>query len=342
MHSRVPAEPDIAAKVAYLASGRAFRAADRPVTVIETHASWVFMGRTTVLKLKKPVRFPFLDLTTLERRRRNSETELRLNRRLAPGVYRRVVPLRVDPWGRLATYGDGRIVDWMVEMRRLPAENMLDARIAAGELTKADVESIAERLVRFYASARPQRRDGARYLRHLQVETGINRNILMAPALGLANAETGTVLDRIDMLLDRGKAEIEQRIAAGYIVEGHGDLRPGHVCVLQPPLIFDCLEFDRSMRIIDPYDEINFLGMECAMLGAAWVRPLLLSTFRRHLGHPPGRPLLATYSAFRAALRARLCLAHLLDEHPEHPSGWVRKAQRYLAVAARQTAKAPT
>jgi hypothetical protein len=127
MPYREAAGPDIATKVAHLASGREFKLGDRPVAVIETHTSWVFMGRSTVLKLKKPVRFPFLDLSTTERRRHNCESELRLNRRLAPGVYRRILPLRVDSSGRMATQGDGRIVDWLVEMRRLPADRMLDA-----------------------------------------------------------------------------------------------------------------------------------------------------------------------------------------------------------------------
>jgi len=340
MHDRRVVDPDTSAKVAYLASGRGFKLADRPITVVETHTSWVFLGRETVLKLKKPVQFPFLDLTSAERRHANCNAELRLNRRLAPGVYRRVVPLRADTAGGMALQGDGRIVDWLVEMRRLPTERMLDARIAARDLTRRDVEAVAHRLVHFYASARSQRRAGSMYLRHLLTESGINRTILMAPALGLAGAETAATLDRIDAALQRGQAELRQRIAAGYIVEGHGDLRPGHVCLLQPPLIFDCLEFDRAMRLLDPYDEVGFLGMECAMRGAAWVRPLLLAILRRHLGHPPSRQLLATYGAFRAALRARLCLAHLLDEHPQSPQGWVETARRYMLVAAREAERA--
>lgn len=338
MHQGEAPEPDIAVKVAHLASGGVFKPPDLPITVIETHTSWIFMGRSTVLKMKKPVRFPFLDLSTPERRRHNCERELRLNRRLAPGVYRRILPLRVDADGRMSSQGDGRIVDWMVEMRRLPADRMLDALIGADELTQEDVEAVGHCLVQFYAKARPQQRDGHRYLRHLLVESGINREILMAPSLCLDSSETGRVMNQIDALLERSTPEIEARIAAGHIVEGHGDLRPAHICVLQPPLIFDCLEFDRSMRLIDPYDEINFLGLECAMMQAAWVGPLLLSIFTQHLGHPPSKALLAAYGAFRSALRARLCLAHLLDDHPSRPQGWVRKAERYLLVAAQESA----
>jgi aminoglycoside phosphotransferase family enzyme len=226
-------------------------------------------------------------------------------------------------------------------MRRLPAGKMLHARIAAGELTRADVEAVARRLVRFYAKAPPQWRDGYKYLQRLVVEGGINRDVLLDPALGLAGLATRRILDAVDNSVENHELEIRWRIAAGYVVEGHGDLRPEHICVLQPPLIFDCLEFDRSMRLVDPYDEISFLGMECRMLGASWVRPLLLSVLRKHLGHSPSRTLLATYTAFRATLRARLCLAHLLDPHPTHPELWQTKARRYLAIAARETAKAP-
>jgi aminoglycoside phosphotransferase family enzyme len=162
----------------------------------------------------------------------------------------------------------------------------------------------------------------------------------MNPTLGLCSARTDAVLDAVDHLLALWTSTIEARIAAGRIVDGHGDLRPGHICLVEPPVIYDCLEFDRSMRLLDPYDEVNFLGMECAMLGAGWVRPILLASLRETLGNPPDRRLLATFGAFRAVLRARLCLAHRLDADPREPERWVRRTRRYLGFAWRETVRA--
>jgi aminoglycoside phosphotransferase family enzyme len=328
------------AKVLFLASGQAFPLSERPVTVIETHMSWVFLGRTRVLKMKKPVRFPFLDFTSLEQRYKNCEAELRLNRRLAADVYRRVVPLCSDTAGQFSIGGAGAAVEWLVEMRRLPSEEMLDARIRTHRLHKDDVRAVASVLARFYASARSEVEDGYAYPEYLRLESAVNREILMRPSLGVGGTRTENVLDAADGLLDHWNAEIRHRILEGWIVEGHGDLRPGHVCLIAPPTIFDCLEFNRNLRLLDPYDEVNFLGLECAMLGATWVRPLLLEVLGQEFGHPPAPGLAATYGAFRAVLRARLCIAHLLDELPQDTARWVRQSKRYLALARREVVRA--
>src|SRR5690606_7899537 len=99
----------------------------------------------------------------------------------------------------------------------------------------------------------------------------------------------------------------------GSIVDGHGDLRPEHVCLTDPIVIFDCLEFNRDLRLVDPYDEMAFLGMECAHLNAPWVGAALIGRASRIMGNTVPRDLLGVYTALHAVLRARLSLAHLLD-----------------------------
>ena len=94
------------------------------------------------------------------------------------------------------------------------------------------------------------------------------------------------------------------------------------------------------MRIIDPYDEQNYLGLECECLGAAWVRPILLARLRETIVREPSAALLAVYGAFRGLLRARICLAHLLDEMPMTPEVWPGHAERYLRIAQRELAAA--
>ena len=116
-------------------------------------------------------------------------------------------------------------------------------------------------------------------------------------------------------------------------MEGHGDLRPEHVHLGEPVQVIDCLEFSRAMRILDPYDEIGYLGLECAMLGAQWVRPMLLDLLETRLGGRPEKDVLALYGGFRALLRARLCIAHLLDAVVRHPEKWKPAALSYIAMA---------
>lgn len=305
-----------------------------PVQVRETHMSLVFLAGERVLKIKKPVSYPFLDFSTLAARRRDCEEEIALNRRLAGDVYRRMVALRERKDGRLALSPPGRIVDWLVEMRRLPDADLLDHRLQAGRVAPEEIVAVAEKLARFYAGQPAERVDGHLYLEHLEVEMTVNRNILCHHAFGLSGV--GEVLEEVGARYAAAKPEIAERIAGGQIVEGHGDLRPQHVFLAPEPLVIDCLEFSRAMRILDPYDELNYLGLECAMLGATWIRPLLMGSLEEHFGTPPSRELMGFYGAFRGVLRARLCLAHLLDAEPQDRGKWPRLARGYMAAAQKE------
>jgi aminoglycoside phosphotransferase family enzyme len=326
---------DLAAKVRFLGDPASYPRPTRRIEARETHMSWVFLADDRVYKLKKPVRYPFLDFATLARRRFFCEEELRLNRRLAGGTYCSVVPLRCDGKDRLNLAGHGRIVDWLVEMKRLPQADLLDERLRQGRVTESDMIRIGELMAGFYAACVPEIADGGLYLKHLIEEQAVNRAILGQAGLGVADAAM-PVLDEADRALERLVPEIRRRIAEGRIVEGHGDLRPEHVYVGEPAQVIDCLEFNRSMRIIDPYDEVNYLGLECAMLGAARVRPILLGVLDARLGGRPDDEVLALYGGFRALLRARLCMAHLLDAAVLRPGKWKPLALSYIAAAVKE------
>ncbi|WP_284269137.1 hypothetical protein [Mesorhizobium huakuii] len=326
---------ELAAKVRFLSDPAAYGVATTHVDVRETHMSWVFLTDDLVYKLKKPVRHAFLDFSTITKRHFYCGEELRLNARLAAETYRRVVPLRRDLSGRLTLGGGGRVVDWLVEMKRLPHGDMLDERIALGRLAATEIDDVAKALAAFYAQRQAEIDGGGAYLRHLTEEQRINRAILLRPEFALVEMVSGT-LDTVDSLLQRLRSRIEARILRGAIVEGHGDLRPEHVCIGQPPQIIDCLEFNRSMRIVDPYDEINYLGLECEMLGAPWIRPLLVKALEGRLPDRPDAELLALYGGFRALLRARLGLAHLLETPIRHPEKWRPQAIGYIRQAERE------
>ncbi|TJV71849.1 MAG: hypothetical protein E5X76_13120 [Mesorhizobium sp.] len=323
---------DLATKVRFLSDARSYPHAASFVVARQTHMSWVFLTEDRVYKLKKPVRYPFLDFSTLDRRRFFCEEELRLNKRLATNTYCSVVPLRCTHDGRLNLGGQGRTVDWLVEMKRLPRADLLDIRLREGVVTEADIRKVGELMAEFYSAAPPEIEDGNLYLESLIREQTVTRAILGQPRLGVSEAAL-PVLDLADERFTQLIPRIQARIEAGRIVEGHGDLRPEHVYIGTPMQVIDCLEFDRSLRIIDPYDEVNYLGLECAMLGAGWVRPVLLDLLESHLGGRPDDEVLAFYGSFRMLLRARLCLAHLLDRVVREPSRWSRLALSYIGAA---------
>lgn len=318
-------------KVRFLSNPASFPDPPQRIVVSETHMSWVFMADDWVLKLKKPVKRPFLDFSTIEARHFFCCEEVRLNRRLAYETYRGVKPLYADLSGNLNFEERGSVVDWLVEMRRLPEGDMLDHRIKKRDLTPTELFDVADKLVRFYAQCQPQTADD--YVRNLLEEHDRTRKILLRPAFELVTGNIPALIEDVTWGLQQMRSTIEERIKMGNLVEGHGDLRPEHICLARPPQIIDCLEFNRAMRLIDPYDEISYLALECEALGADWVGPTFLCALERTFGNRPSDRLLAVYGGFRAMLRARICLVHLLETPLREPDKWRPLALTYLEIA---------
>lgn len=320
--------------VAWLRTPSSFPDAPSGVEVRETRMSWVFLTDLFAYKLKKPVTTRHFDFSTPALRRAWCEEEVRLNARLAPGIYLGVVPLRRAPDGRLHLEGQGEVVDWLIRMRRLPAQRMLDAAIADGRVRREEIEAVADRLAAFWAAAEPVPLAASDHLARFAEEQAASRGMLGDPRFGLDGAAVEAVLGPVDALLREEPELLTARLDAGRIVEGHGDLRPEHVFLGPPPAVIDCLEFSRRLRLLDPFEELAFLGMECAALGAAWIGPLLVARCAERLGDPVPDRLIAFYAAFRAGMRARQAVAHLLDSVPREPAKWLPQARRYLEVGA--------
>jgi aminoglycoside phosphotransferase family enzyme len=332
---RADAAVSIADKVRFLERPSSYPRPPDAVEVEETHMSWVFLAGDDVYKLKKPVKYPFLDFSTLEAREADCRDEVRLNRRLAPDVYLGVRALTRADSGDLAIEGGGEVVDWLVHMRRLPADRMLDAVIEGGGPTKAEVDAVGAVLTGFYAGLPPADLAPDAYVARLREEHAKNLAVLEQRAFAVDGARLDALADAVAGFLDRDGALLRARVRGGRVVEGHGDLRPEHVCLVEPPVVIDCLEFNRNLRLVDPVEELAYLTLECDRLGAAWVGERLQVLVQEGLGDRPDPRLVEFHTAFRACLRARLALAHLLEPEPRLPERWPRMARAYLDIADR-------
>ncbi|QEL27240.1 hypothetical protein FQV39_31855 (plasmid) [Bosea sp. F3-2] len=320
-------------KVAFLSDPQHFPGKVRSVEARETHMSWVFLTEDLVYKLKKPVRFAYLDFSTLERRAAACRAEYELNRRLAPNVYLAVAPLTASPEG-LAVDGDGAVVDWLVVMRRLALERSLEAALLTRRLQPVQVERIASTLWEFYRHARHVLVQPARHLLDWRRAIGANRSVLCDPRLRLPAGRIGWIVTLQQRFLSERAETLAARLRAGRIVDAHGDLRPEHVWLTDPVTIIDCLEFDPRLRALDPLDEVAFLHLECERLGARWAGERIRRHLAAALGEDRASGLFLFYRSHRAMLRARLSIAHLLDPMPRMPEKWPRQARHYLRLAA--------
>jgi aminoglycoside phosphotransferase family enzyme/predicted kinase len=306
-----------------------------PPRLVETAISWVLLGRTLAYKLKKPLRLPFLDFSTLAERRRLCDEELRLNRRFAPDLYLDVVAIREGPAGP-SLAGAGRLLDVAVRMRRFPDGALWSERIASGALAAADVDVFAIRLAavqRAAAVARPDADFGsaAAYARVAR------RSIAGVDAWQRRRAdaiapEWPMVRDWLERECERLAPHWTSRLREGAIREGHGDLHLANVLQLgDEPVAFDSIEFDPALRWIDPLDDAAFLVMDLLVHDRRDLAFRFLDAYLAASGEHDGLPGLRYFLVSRALVRAQvgaLCEARAIATQ----SG--RRASDYLRAAA--------
>lgn len=332
----LPAAPTLAAKVAALSRPQLYPEQPRTVATIETHMSWVFLTESHAYKLKKPVRYAFLNFRSIAARRRDGAAEVRLNRRLAGSVYRGLVPLVQSATGELRLGGRGRIVDWLVKMRRLPAERALTSMIARKAIDRPALNKAATILARFYNRLLPVRIAATAYRRRLRSAVRQNMRALATSGYRLSAKRLRRIIKAQVDFLERRTALFDERVRKGRIVEAHGDLRPDHMFLVKPnPVIIDCLEFNRDFRLLDPVDEIAYLALECERLGAPFVESIIFAEYTRVSGDSPPAELIAFYKSYRACLRAKLALWHLKEPNAAGPAHWMALARAYLQLAER-------
>lgn len=328
--------PPLADKVAFLSDPRSYPGPPLRVRTVETRMSWVFLTDEHAWKLKKPMHVDGVDLTHVEARARHCREEVRLNRRFTDDVYLGAVALRATPSGALSLAHEGRDVDWLVKMRRLPETLMLDRMIGTGAARPPDVRPVAEQLGRFYAASAPEPLTGAAFRARLAARIAEQVRECCRFPRHLPVALVEDVGERQLAFLEAHAGLLDARVDAGRVVEGHGDLRPEHVCLEVPPRIIDCLDFSRELRVVDAAEELGFLALECERLGAPRMRREIFDAYGSVSGDHPDARLVDFYQAVHASLRARLAIRHLDEAVPRHPEKWPALARDYLRLAAQR------
>lgn len=294
---------DQAETLAFLSRPETYGTSDA-VERIDTHAAIVFLAGDRAFKLKRSVRYPYLDFSTVERRRAVCEAELALNRRTAPGLYLQVLPVGRLPDGRLAL-GEGAPVDWLVVMRRFAPDCLLDAMARQGQLAPALIRDLADAIAAFHAAAEVVPGGGAERLR-----TVIEGNQVSMAALDqglLPSTECDRLYKQSLALLEELALLLNRRAATGHVRHGHGDLHLANICLWQgKPLPFDCLEFDDDLATGDVLYDLAFLLMDLWHRGLRDEASLLLNRYCDLSEEGEGLAAMPLFLATRAAVRAHV------------------------------------
>ena len=284
---------------------------DHPVAdfrVVETHISWVLLTGPYAYKIKKAVDLGFLDFSTLELRRYYCEEELRLNRRLAPELYRAVVPI-TGTAQRPRLGGAGAPIEYAVKMVQFDPAAQFDRLLAAGRLTPELLARFAAGLARFHAAIARARADDP-YGTPAAVAAPVEENfaqIDLPPALATETATLRELHDWCAAAHTRLSPRFERRKAEGFVRECHGDLHLGNITLHEgAPLAFDCLEFNDRLRWIDVMSEVAFLVMDLDEHGRGDLGLRFLNEYLHHAGDYAGLALLRYYQVYRALVRAKV------------------------------------
>ncbi len=279
--------------------------ATAPVAVHETHASWVFVSGARAVKVKKPVALGFLDYSTLARRHAACREEVRVNRELAGDVYIGVSAVVPTATGfALAEEHTAGAVEYAVQMRSFAEADTLAGLIAAGALTTEHVRTVAARLAAFHRTAPAVA--GGRPREVLDMWLG---NVRELACTRQARDWPLQLVEEFGGTFVRSHAdEIEQRRLAGFVRDGHGDLRCEHVLATPTVRVVDRIEFDPALRHTDIACDLAFLTMDLEALDQRSAATQLVAAYRSAGMDPGGEALRSFYAAHRALVRAKVAL----------------------------------
>lgn len=315
------------------------------IRLVETHISWILLTGDFAYKLKRPLDLGFLDFTTLEKRRDACLEELRLNRRTAPELYVDVVAICGDPARpRIEKHSDepDDVFEYAVRMHEFDQEDQLDQQLAAGELECENMVELAGHVAGFHGSI-PRATaddpwDGVDRLRRLARE---NFEVLEPLVDDTADRETlGRLRDWTRQELESLSRRIEQRLADGFVREGHGDLHLSNITRFRGRYVaFDCIEFDPSLRWMDVMCEAGFLVMDLAArhrVDLAWA---FLNRYLELSGDYDGTSLLRFYIVYASMVRSKIAGIRAEQDQPgsQTYSEQARQYRMHLALAERAT-----
>ena len=301
----------------------------KTIEIIETHISWIFLTGKFAYKIKKAVKFDFLDFSTLEKRRFYCEEELRLNRRFAPNLYLQVVPI-IKTKESAKINGDGEPIEYAVQMRQFSANQLLSEMANQGRLKTEIIDSLADLTADFHRHANVDISANC-YGTAVEIHHWFSGNFAeIRPFLKLTKLEGWG-----EQELSKNARRIQQRKQHGFVRECHGDLHLGNIVLFENRVTpFDSIEFNPALRWIDVMNEIAFVVMDLLQRDFKVFATRFLNRYLSQTGDYQGLELLRYYLVYRALVRAKIALLRW-QQHKNQQDFF--ETQNYVTLAKRFT-----
>jgi len=277
--------------------------------LVETHISWVILCDEFVYKIKKPIKYSFLDFSTLELRKQFCERELELNQRFSKNIYLEVLPIYGSKDHFVIGGEDGSLMDYALKMRKLDPEKQMDLLVAHNKVREADIKNLAECIVDFHKSAlviyEKDVLDVKEKFNDLALESEFISEYL-GPEYG---KDIERAIETSDTFFVKNEKLLRNRLGKGFFRDCHGDLHSRNIFLLPEPQPFDCIEFNDDFRQIDLLNEVAFLCMDLEALDRADLSELFIWHYDRlfpTIQTEEDRELFIYYKAYRANVRAKV------------------------------------
>jgi uncharacterized protein len=299
---------------------------------IDTHAASVFLEGTRALKIKRAVRFPFLDYSTLQKRKAACDDEIRINRAFAPQIYHRVVPITQDEDGSLHIDGNGAPIEYAIEMKRFDERRTIDHLAAAGPLDPSLVGAIADAITASHVAA--PRMAAPSWTQSIPALIEANSSALRAS--GCFSSDDVDDLTRASLsAFSRHRGLIEKRGDQGFVRRCHGDLHLANIAMIeQTPVLFDAIEFDETIATTDVLYDLAFPLMDLLRYDQLTASNELLNRYLLVASHEnlAALAVLPLFMSIRAAIRSHVLLARFDRAGSDKPAV-AKAAGRYFELA---------
>jgi len=273
--------------------------------LVETHISWVFLCDRFVFKIKKPIRYSFLDFSTLEKRKYYCEREIELNSRLTNDMYLDVQPIREISGRYYVGNQSGEIIDYAVRMRKVDRSRQMDVLLQNNSVTNSDLRNLAEKIAGFHKNTVVIYKKDVLQIRDEFMDLKNEREYL--------GAERSAVIDKAvessDVFIEKHKELFAGRLKEGFYRDCHGDLHSRNIFLLPDPQPFDCIEFNDEFRQIDVLNEVAFLCMDLDAFDKRELADQFLQYYNNFfpaIRSEEDRRLFLYYKSYRANIRAKV------------------------------------
>ncbi len=286
-----------------------FPEASRQRNLVETHISWVIVCDRFVYKLKKPIKYSFLDFSTAELRKHFCERELELNQRFTKDIYLEVLPIYLFEGNYSVGGTAGTLVDYALKMRKLDPEKQMDVLVTKNKVTQTDIKNLAERIAEFHTNTTIINVKNVLDIKEKFNDLALEKEFLKKH-IGLQSED---IINRAiifsDTFLEKNKELLKTRLTSGFFRDCHGDLHTRNIFLLPEPQPFDCIEFNDDYRRIDVLNEVAFLCMDLDALERKDLSEAFIANYNHFfpaMRTEEERRLFIYYKSYRANVRAKV------------------------------------